>query len=123
MNNIYLITTDDKKFDNWSKRIKNKLNKNKPALEHFNIAYNDIARGNYLARASFVCYWEIYTYGNLAKLAPAMTQATLIHMLHRFLEQQRFDEVNVVQQIMNNFLRLLQVLDSPQTKGESDEQE
>jgi len=52
-----------------------------------------------------------------------MTQATLIHMLHRFLEQQRFDEVNVVQQIMNNFLRLLQALDSPQTKGESDEQE
>jgi len=123
MNRLYLITTNDKKFDDWAKQTRKKLNKNASALDHFNVAYSDIARGNYLARASFVCYWEIYSNGSLAKLAPAVTQATLIHMLHRFLEQERFEEVNVVQQIMNNFLRLLQVLDNPQTKGESNEQE
>lgn len=121
MNKIYLITTNDKKFDDWAKQIRKKLNRNPSALDHFNTAYNDIARGNYLARASFVCYWEIFSNGSLARLAPAMTQATLIHMMHRFLEQERFEEVNVVQQIMNNFLRLLQALDS--TKGETDEQE
>jgi len=116
-NKIYLITTNDKKFDEWSKQNKKKLKEH--ALEHFNAGYNDVVKGNYLARASFVCYWEIYNNNSLAKIAPAMTQASFIHMLHRFMERGQQDEVVVVQQLMGNFLRLLQALNEP-VKGEEE---
>tara|TARA_R100000734_G_scaffold16458_1_gene12538 strand:- start:336 stop:698 length:363 start_codon:yes stop_codon:yes gene_type:complete len=112
MNKIYLITTNDKKFDGWCKEIKKKLKaESEIALEHFNVGYNDVVKGNYLARASFVCYWEIYHNNSLARLAPAITQASLIHMMHRFMELQKQEEVQVVQQLMWNFLRLLQSLE------------
>ncbi len=116
-NKIYLITTNDKKFDEWSKQNKKKLKEH--ALELFNAGYNDVVKGNYLARASFVCYWEIYNNNSLAKIAPAMTQASFIHMLHRFMERGQQDEVVVVQQLMGNFLRLLQALNEP-VKGEEE---
>ena len=90
-NKLYLITTNNKKFEEWSKQNKKRLKG--LALEHFNAGYNDVANGNYLARASFVCYWEIYNNNSLAKVAPAMTQASLIHMMHRFMERQQQDEV------------------------------
>jgi len=116
-NKIYLITTNDKKFDEWSKQNKKKLKEH--ALEHFNAGYNDVVKGNYLARASFVCYWEIYNNNSLAKIAPAMTQASFIHMLHRFMERGQQDEVVVVQQLMGNCVRLLQALNEP-VKGEEE---
>lgn len=121
MNKLYLITTNNKKFDEWCKSQKNKLKrrKNEAALDHFNQGYSEIARGNYLARASFVCYWEIYSNNDLSRLAPAITQATFIHMFHRLLEQNKPEEAQVVQQIMINFLRLLQSLDA----GAKDEEE
>ena len=115
MNKIYLITTNNKKFDDWAKKTKKGLKDY--ALEHFNQGYSETVKGSYYARASFVCYWEIYQNGSLAKLAPAITQASLIHMLHRFLESEMNDEVVVVQQLMSNFLRLLSRL------NESEEEE
>lgn len=45
-----------------------------------------------------------------------MTQATLIHMMHRFIEMEKYEEVNVINQMMINFLRLLGSLDSPKRK-------
>ena len=117
MNKLYLITTNNKKFDSWSKEMKKKLND--AALDHFNAGYNDVVNGNYLARASFVCYWEIYHNDSLARLAPAITQASLIHMMHRFMEMGMQEEVQVVQQLMFNFLRLLQSLEV----GNSNEEE
>ena len=54
-------------------------------VEHFNIAAQDVRYANYFARASFICYWEIQVNGSLAKLAPAITQATLISMMHKLL--------------------------------------
>ena len=110
-NKLYLITVNDKKFDEWAKQNKKKLKG--LALEHFNAGYVDMSKGNYLARASFVCYWEIYNNNSLAKIAPAMTQASLIHMMHRFMERGQENEVIVTQQLMSNFLRLLQRLNEP----------
>lgn len=116
MNKLYLITTNNKKFDSWSKEMKKKLKD--AALDHFNSGYNDVVNGNYLARASFVCYWEIYNNDSLARLAPAITQASFIHMMHRFMEKGMQDEVQVVQQLMFNFLRLLQRLEGDETSEE-----
>jgi len=118
MNKLYLITTNNKKFDSWSKEVKKQLKANSIALEAFNSGYNEVVNGNYLARASFVCYWEIYTNDSLARLAPAITQASLIHMLHRFLDAQRYEEARVVEQLMMNFLRLLQKLDGEENNEE-----
>tara|TARA_R110000823_G_scaffold133544_2_gene262268 strand:- start:352 stop:708 length:357 start_codon:yes stop_codon:yes gene_type:complete len=110
-NKLYLISTNNNKFEEWSKQNKKKLKEH--ALDHFNGGYNDVVNGNYLARASFVCYWEIYNNNSLAKIAPAMTQASCIHMMHRFMERGQQEEVEVVQNIMTNFLRLLQKLNEP----------
>ena len=119
-NKLYLITVNDKKFDEWCKVKRKDLKKTPIALDHFNEGYNGVARGNYLARATFVCYWEIYSSNSLARLAPAITQASLIHMMHRFLELDNSEqEIEVVNQMMINFLRLLQKLDS----GNADEEE
>lgn len=115
-NKLWLITTNDKKFDEWSKKQKKALNE--VELEHFNMGYAGIAKGNYLARASFVCYWEIYAHNDLARLAPAITQATLIHMMHRFIERGNQEEIQTIQQIMANFLRLLQRLDGEESNEE-----
>ena len=71
-----------------------------------------------MARASFVCYWEIYSNDSLARLAPAITQAALIHMLHRFMEMEMHEEVRVVEQLMMNFLRLLQRLEGEENNEE-----
>ena len=122
-NKLYMITVNNKKFDEWAKRqkIKLKRRKNEAALEHFNVGYNDCVNANYLVRASFVCYWEIYSNNDLARLAPAITQASFIHMLHRFIERGDMEEVNVVQQIMANFVRLLSVLDTPNKNKEVNE--
>jgi len=115
---LYLITTNDKKFENWAKQMKKKVSKKEAALDYFNSGYNDVVNGNYLARASFVCYWEIAENNNLARLAPAITQATLVHLFHRFIEAGMQEEVTVIQQIMSNYLRLLHRLE-----GETDEEE
>jgi len=116
MNKIYLTTVNDKKFEAWCKRTKKKLNG--AALEHFVSGHSEIVNSSYLPRATFVCYWEIYSNGSLAKLAPAMTQASLIHLLHRFIEMGAEEEIEVVSMMMQNFLRLLSKLD-----GEVDEEE
>ena len=122
-NKLYMVTVNNKKFDEWAKqqKVKLKRRKNESALEHFNQGYNDCVNANYLVRASFVCYWEIFSNNDLARLAPAITQASLIHMLHRFMERGDMEEVNVVQQIMANFVRLLSVLDTPNKNKEVNE--
>ena len=121
MNKLYLITTNNKKFEEWAKQNKKRLKE--VALEHFNAGYNDVANGNYMARASFVCYWEIYNNNSLAKVAPAITQAAFIHMMHRFMERGQQDEVIVTQQLMSNFLRLLQALNQEPSERDSNEEE
>jgi hypothetical protein len=120
LNKLFLITTNDKKFDAWAKETKKRLVKNPLAFEHFNLAYADVARGNYLARATFVCYWQINASDDLARLAPAITQASFIHMMHRFVEQGKEEEIMICQNLSSNFLRLLQVLSINKGENEND---
>jgi len=110
-NKIYLVTTNDKRYAEWAKRMSRTLNKSPLLLEHFKSQVTEMRYATYLAKASFVCYWEIQTDDRLAKLAPAITQATMIQLSHRFLEQEKFEEVEVTSMMMTNFLRLLQRLD------------
>lgn len=106
-NKIYLVTTNDKKYAEWSKRMAKILSKNPLMHDHFQSQATGMRYANYLAKASFVCYWEIQTNDSLARLAPAMTQATLIQLTHRFAEQGKSEEVEVISMMMSNFLRLL----------------
>tara|TARA_R110002020_G_scaffold53057_2_gene148711 strand:- start:9175 stop:9624 length:450 start_codon:yes stop_codon:yes gene_type:complete len=119
-NKLYLITVNDKKFDEWCKVKRKDLKKTPIALDHFNEGYNGVARGNYLARATFVCYWEIYNSNDIARLAPAITQASLIHMMHRFIEMGKEEEIIVCQNLASNFLRLLQVLNTNEGENNND---
>jgi hypothetical protein len=114
-NKLYLVTTNDKKYEEWCKQQKKKLKG--AALDSFNQGYNEMLKSPYLTRASFVCYWEIYSTGTLAKLAPAITQASLIHMLHRFVELDAHQEIEVLTGMISNFTRLLARL------GESHDEE
>ena len=108
-NKLYLIANNDKKFAAWCKEKRKKLNT--MVIAHFNNAAQDVRYANYFARASFICYWEIQVNGSLAKLAPAITQATLISMMHKLLALDKKEEAEVVSLMMTNFLRLLQRLD------------
>ena len=107
MNKIYLVVTNDKKYAEWSKKMGKILKKNPLLYDHFQSQATEMRYAYYLAKASFVCYWEIQTDDRLARLAPAITQATLIQVSHRFLEQEKFEEFEVTTKMMSNFLRLL----------------
>lgn len=109
-NKLYLIANNDKKFASWCKEKRKKLDG--VFLDSFNMNAQEIRYANYFARASFICYWEIQLNGSLSKLAPAITQATLIHVMHRLLEKDKQHEAEVVSMMMTNFLRLLQEIDS-----------
>ena len=115
LHKLYLITTNDKSFNEWSKKKKKELVG--ASLDMFNEGYNEMHNATYLPKASFVCYWEIASSSEVAKLAPALTQASLIHMLHRFIERENFEEVEVTTAMISNFMRLLARL------GETDEEE
>ena len=109
-NKLYLIANNDKKFAAWCKEKRKKLT-GELQTDFFNNHVQDIRYGNYFARATFICYWEIQLSGSLAKLAPAITQATLITIREKLIIQDKTLDAEIVSLMMNNFLRLLQRLD------------
>jgi hypothetical protein len=111
MNRLFLICTNDKKFATWVDEQRKRLRKNPIMLDHFNASVGEMRYGNHLAKATFVAYWEIQRGGGVLKMSPAITQATLIHLMHRFLEQGKEEEGQVVAQMISNFLRLLQAVE------------
>jgi len=119
-NKLYLVTKNDKQYASWAKQMGNKLGKNTLLFDHFQSQVGEMRYANELAKASFICYWEIQTSNSLARLAPAITQATLIQMTHRFLEQEKFEEVEVTPQLISNFLRLLGRLDDEVSEDEEE---
>ncbi len=119
-NKMYLVTTNDKKFAEWTKRMAKKLSRSEVLSEHFQSQVSEMRYANYLAKSSFVAYWEVQTDNSLARLAPAITQATLIQMTHRFLEQQKMEEVEITSQIIANFIRLLGRLDDDVSQDEEE---
>jgi len=111
MNKLYLICTNDKKFASWVDEQRKRLRRTPILLDHFNSSVGEMRYANHLAKATFVSYWEIQRGGGLLKMSPAITQATLIHLMHRFLEQEKEQEAHVTNQMISNFLRLLQAVE------------
>ena len=107
LNKIFLDITNDKRFVEWAKGMKKKIKKNPNALDHFEQNFAVVRNGMFLPRASFVMYWEMYQSDNLARMAPAITQASMIHMLHRLMEQNKDEEAALIQTMMINFVRLM----------------
>ena len=102
MNKMFLDITNDKRFVEWAKAMKKKIKKNPAALAHFEDNYAVVRNGMFLPRASFMMYWEMFHSDNLARLAPAITQASMIHMLHG-----KEEESALIQTMMINFVRLM----------------
>ena len=109
MKKAYLIANNDKRFIKWVTDSRKKLQGD--VLNQFIFNANEVRYGNYFARAAFVAYWHIHFDNSMARFAPAITQATLIHMLHRFLEQGKHEEVEILNQMTVNYLRLIKELD------------
>ena len=107
LNKIFLDITNDKRFVEWAKGMKKRIRKNPNALDHFEQNFAVVRNGMFLPRASFVMYWEMYQSDNLARMAPAITQASMIHMLHRLMEQNKNEEAALIQTMMINFVRLM----------------
>ena len=120
MNKIFLDVTNDKRFVEWAKAMKSKIKKNRAALAHFEQNYAVVRNGMFLPRASFVMYWEMFNSDNLARLAPAISQASMIHMLHRLMEQNKNEESAVMQTMMINYVRMM---NSIEQGAASDEEE
>tara|TARA_B100000575_G_scaffold292569_1_gene301345 strand:+ start:1414 stop:1770 length:357 start_codon:yes stop_codon:yes gene_type:complete len=112
------IWQNDKKLDEWGKKIRKKL-PNKRLLEHFEADFSQIKKSNEFTRASFVMYWEIQTDTKLATVAPPIVQGTLVSMTNRLVEMERMDEAQVVNAMMINFTRVLGIINS----GVNDEEE
>lgn len=111
MNKLFLICTNDKKFASWTNEQRKRLRNEELLLDHFNSSVVEMRYANHLAKATFVSYWEIQRGGGILKMSPAITQATLIHLMHRFMEQGRHEEGQVVANMITNFLRLLQAVE------------
>jgi|TARA_R100000482_G_scaffold124669_1_gene78353 hypothetical protein len=120
LNKIFLDVTNDKRFVEWAKAMKKKIKNNPAALAHFEQNYAVVRNGMFLPRASFVMYWEMFNSDNLARLAPAISQASMIHMLHRLMEQNKNEESAVMQTMMINYVRMM---NSIEQGAASDEEE
>ena len=111
MNKLFLICTNDKKFASWVAEQRKRLKHKSVMLDHFNSSVGEMRYGNHLAKATFVSYWEIQKGGGVLKMSTAITQATLIHLMHRFMEQGKEEEGRVASHMITNFLRLLQAVE------------
>ena len=117
-----MIANNEKKFDAWAKEKKKRLKG--VALDSFNAGYNELmANAPYLIRASFISYWEINSNGSLARVAPAITQATLLHLMHNFLNFGKVEEARIIEMMSLNFLRLMQALDQIKEGEKTNEEE
>lgn len=104
----YRIATNPQRFTSWSKKTQKKLEGE--ALVNFNEGYKQAHDSTYFVKASFVCYWEIYSNASLAKVAPAITQASLMHLAQRFAERGQEQEANLLHNMLINFARLLSAI-------------
>ena len=112
---LYRIATNDERFNAWAKKKKKNLDGR--FLDMFNFGYNESVNAGHHTRLTFVCYWEIQENGSLAKVAPAITQASLMLLGQRFLERNKINETELAHNMSVNFARLLGIL------GAKDEEE
>lgn len=106
---LYRIATNDERFNAWAKKKKKTLQRQ--FLQAFNSGYSETANAGYYTRATFICFWEIHENNSLTKLAPAITQSSLMHLAQRLIEKNRQEEAQMAHNMMINFVRLLSSLD------------
>ena len=112
---LYRIAINDERFNAWAKKKKKNLEGRH--LDGFNVGYNEAVNAGHHTRLTFVCFWEIQENGSLAKVAPAITQASLMLLGLRLLERNRMNEVEIAHNMSVNFTRLFGFL------GAKDEEE
>lgn len=102
------ISQNDKKMAEWSKMIRSKI-KNERVLDIFGQTFAEIRTGHDYAKLCFVMYWEIQFDDNLAKLAPAISQATLLTLRDKFLGmgEEYNEEVHASNMMAINLTRLM----------------
>ena len=106
---LYRIASNDERFNAWAKKKKKNLEGR--FLDAFNSGYTESVTSSYYTRATFVCFWEIHENESLVKVAPAITQSSLMHLAQRLLERGRNTEAEIAHNLMINFVRLLSTLD------------
>jgi len=106
---LYRIASNNERFNAWAKKKKKNLEGR--FLDAFISGYNEAANAGYYTRATFVCFWEIHENESLVKVAPAITQASLMHLAQRLLERGRQQEAQMAHNMMINFVRLLSTLE------------
>jgi len=115
----YIKTWNDvNRLDTWANTIRKQI-KNEILLNHFEQDFKGIASCNEFTRASFVMYWELQTDSLLATVAPPLVQGTFVSMINRLSELGKVEEIEVLNAIMINFTRIMQVMNS----GGTDEEE
>jgi hypothetical protein len=117
---LYRIAANEQRFEAWAKKKKKNLEGR--FLDMFNAGYNETASAPFYTKASFVCFWEIHENNSLAKVAPSITQASMMHLAQRLVERGRMQEAEIAHNLMINFVRLLSTLEQPQ-EGEENEEE
>lgn len=113
------IAQNDKKMAEWSKVIRSKI-ENERMLDIFNKTFAELRTGHEFAKLCFVMYWEIQFDDNLARLSPAIAQATLMTLRDKFIGmgENYFEEANVSNVMVMNLTRLI-----ARTMTENDENE
>lgn len=106
---LYRIATNDQRFSSWAKKKKKSLEPR--FLDTFNHGYNEAINAGFFTKATFVSFWEIHENNSLAKVAPAITQASLMHLAQRLYERNLEEEAQVAHNMMINFIRLIGTLD------------
>lgn len=115
----YIKTWNDvNRLDTWANTIRKQI-KNEILLNHFEQDFKGIVSCNEFTRASFVMYWELQTDSLLATVAPPLVQGTFVSMINRLSELGKVEEIEVLNAIMINFTRIMQVMNS----GGTDEEE
>ena len=105
LNKLFLISNDDKKMASWIAEKRKKLKGMQ--LEHFNLSVQETRYAPFHVRATFICYWEMMGTGALSKMMLPIANATLVHMLHNFVEREAHEEVHATGLMITNFLRLM----------------
>lgn len=108
----YIKTWNDvNRLDTWANTIRKQI-KNEILLNHFEQDFKGIVSCNEFTRASFVMYWELQTDSLLATVAPPLVQGTFVSMINRLSELGKVEEIEVLNAIMINFTRIMQVMNS-----------
>lgn len=119
LNTIYLVANNDKRFASWLAEKRKVLKGQK--LEMFNLQVSEVRYSTVFVRTTFICYWEIDSNDQMARVAPAVTFATLQHLTHSAVQSNDEELVEVMVNLSTNYLRAYHNISV--SNGESNEEE